>query len=149
MKSETFNKEPAHVRFTKDNADYKNFTAGAIYEAFFVEYWQGIRNSLHVKNDFGRIVDFIPLEDFEIIDDKDNVLNNYEARVRCITHDFEDMLLGINYGKEYIAIGRDRNGMYLVMDESYDCYFYDASCFEILDDSKGILTEESMYYSYE
>lgn len=125
------------------------FTPEKEYEAYFVEYWEGKRESLHVLADDGKIHDFIPLSDFEIISDPHNVLNFYEAKVKCITHRFDDELFDITYGKIYSAIGRDRNGMYLVMDESYCCYFYDSEDFEIIDDPHGILSRESVYYSYD
>ena len=143
------NKKPAHVKFTKPSPYIKGFTSGKIYEAYFVEYWQGKRNSLHVRNDSGEIVNFIPLEAFEIIDDENNLLNFNEAVVKCISHDFDDELFDLNYGNEYIAIGRDKNGMYLVKDESCDCYFYEPECFEIVEDIHGILKNESVYYSYQ
>ena len=46
---------------------------------------------------------------------------------------------GLTYGKEYKAIGRDKDGLYLVMDNSYCCYFYSPECFEIVSDEYGIL----------
>ena len=126
------------------------FTVGKEYEAFFVEYWQGVRNSLHVRNNFGNIVDFIPFEDFIVVSDLDGVLTMDEAIVRCITHRFDDIdtLLGLNYGHEYRAVGMDIDGNYLVMDESYDCYFYPNTDFEIVDDPHGLLSRKSVYYSY-
>ncbi|WP_288868414.1 hypothetical protein [uncultured Parvimonas sp.] len=123
----------------------KEFTNGKMYEAFFVEYWQGERRSLHVRNNFGEITDFNPFEDFEIVSDIDNLLNFHEAIVKCINDsDFSD----IEYGKTYKAIGRDKNGMYLVMDESYDCYFYHSDCFEVIEDKFEILKKQSVYYSF-
>ena len=124
------------------------FTGGRCYKAYFLEYWEGKRNSLHVCGNDGEIHDFIPFEDFEVIRDADNVLNYYEATVRCITHDYDDELLDLTYGKTYKAIGRDADGMYLVMDESYCCYFYPAQDFEIVDDPHDILSHQSCYYSY-
>lgn len=140
------NMHPAIVRYK--GRKIKKFTPGKSYEAYFVEYWEGKRNSLHVRGDDGRITDFNPLEDFDIISDEDNLLNDYEAIVRCKTHEYEDYISGLIYGKDYKAIGRDREGLYLVMDESYCCYFYPPDVFEILDDPHGILTRRSVYYSY-
>ncbi len=125
------------------------FTKGKDYHAFFVEYWQGVRDSLHVKGNDGRIDDFNPLADFEIISDPDNVLNNYEAIIRCVSHDFDEDILSLTYGKTYKAIGRDQDGLYLVMDESCDCYFYSPNLFEIIDDPHRILDRESVYYSFQ
>lgn len=137
---------PAIVKYIGENS--KKFTHGKTYEAFFVEYWEGKRDSLHVRGDDGKVTDFNPLEDFEIISDEDNLLNDYEAIVRCKTHDYEDEIVGLSYGKQYKAIGRDREGLYLVMDESYCCYFYPPDTFEIVEDKHGILNHRSVYYSY-
>ncbi len=131
-----------------DKPEILQFSNGKNYHAFFVEYWQGVRDSLHVKGNDGRIDDFNHLTDFEIISDPDNVLNNHEAIVRCITHEFDDDFLELVCGKCYKAIGRDHNGMYLVMNESHDCYFYEPKFFEIVDDQHGILEKESVYYSF-
>lgn len=138
--------KPAIVKYIGE--DDKKFTHGKTYEAFFVEYWEGKRDSLHVRGDDGRVTDFNPLEKFEVIFDEDNLLNNYEAVVRCKTHEYEDDIAGLTYGKDYKAIGRDREGLYLVMDESYCCYFYPPDIFEIVEDKHGILNRRSVYYSY-
>lgn len=126
----------------------KKFTHGKTYEAFFLEYWEGVRDSLHVRGDNGEITDFNHFEDFTVVSDEDNLLNEYEAIVRCVTHDYDDDLLDLNYGKEYKAIGRDKDGYYLVMDESYCCYYYDPTDFEIIEDKHGILSRTSVYCSY-
>lgn len=137
---------PAIVKYIgKDN---KKFTHGKTYDAYFVEYWEGKRNSLHVRGDDGRVTDFNPLEDFEVISDEDNLLNDYEAVVCCKTHEYEDDIIGLTYGKTYKAIGRDREGLYLVMDNSYCCYFYPPDIFDISKDDHGILNRRSVYYSY-
>lgn len=124
------------------------FTFGKLYSAYFVEYWQGKRNSLHVQGNDSDIHDFVPLEDFEILSDSDGLLNDYEATVRCITHAYDDGFFGLTYGKNYTAIGKDQDGLFLVMDDSYDCYFYSADCFEIVEDKHGILSRQSVYYSF-
>ena len=139
-------KKPAIVRYIGKNN--KNFTLGKQYEAFFLEYWEGKRNSLHVRNNSGDITDFNPFEDFEVIVDEDNVLNLYEAIVRCKTHKYDDLVAGLRYGKEYKAIGCDKDGLYLVMDDSYDCYFYPAETFEIVSDEYEILSHQSVFYNY-
>ena len=86
-------KKPAVVRFIGDVSNYKlgceesssryckdctnnkkctrtkinyEFTLGCDYPAYFLEYWQGDRNSLHVKCNTGEIVDFILFEDKNI-----------------------------------------------------------------------------------
>ena len=40
------------------------------------------------------------------------------------------------------------DGLYLVMDNSYCCYFYSPECFEIISDEYGILSRRSVYYSF-
>ena len=126
----------------------EKFTNGQRYEAFFLEYWEGVRDSLHVRGNDGRVTDFNPFEDFIVISDDDNLLNDYEATVRCTTHRLDDLIGGLTFGEEYKAIGRDKAGMFLVKDDSACCYFYNPSDFTILDDPHGILTRRSVYYSY-
>ena len=74
-------------------------------------------------NNSEEITDFNPLENFEGLEDTDSVLNTYKA------------------------IGRDRDGLYLVMDDSHDCYFYPPTCFEIVSDEYDILSHRSVYFS--
>jgi len=138
--------KPAMVQYI-GNSNQK-FTAGQEYEAFFLEYWQGERNSLHVRNNDGKITDFNPFEDFEVISDEGNLLNAHEATVRCISHQYDNLIPGLTFGKNYKAIGCDRDGYYLVMDDSYDCYFYSPKVFEIIEDPFGILSRRSIYYSF-
>lgn len=137
---------PAKVKY--NGKATKRFTPGRIYDAYLVEYWQGVRNSLHVKGNDDKITDFNSLEDFEIVEDIDDVLNLNEAIVECITHDFDNESFCIKYGQQYKAIGMDREGLYLVMDDSFDCRFYRAECFKIIDDKHEILKSKSIYYSY-
>ncbi len=133
---------PAIVIYKGENGG--KFTPGKRYKAYFLEYWEGKRDSLHVCGDDGRVTDFNTFEDFEVISDEDNLLNNYEATVKCITHKCEDL----TFGKQYKAIGRDKDGMFLVMDNSYCCYFYPPDFFEIISDEHGILNKRSVYYSF-
>lgn len=142
----TWDKKPAIVQYI--GRSNKIFTHGKQYEAFFVEYWEGVRNSLHVRNNDGVITDFNPLEDFEIVSDVDHVLNDHEAIVRCITHKHEDRISGLLFGKEYKAIGCDKDSLYLVKDESGCCYFYSPHDFEIINDEHGILSHRSVFYNY-
>lgn len=138
MNNINFNK-PAVVRYNaKSN---RKFTNGKLYKAYFIEYWEGERTSLHVRGNDGTITDFNHLEDFEIISDEGNLLNNYEATVQCITHKYDHLICGITFGKEYKVIGRDSDGHYLVLDESNCCYFYPNDVFKIIDDPYGILTK--------
>ena len=37
---------------------------------------------------------------------------------------------------------------YLIMDESYDCYFYPAGYFKIIDDKFDLLSHRTLYYNY-
>jgi hypothetical protein len=140
------NLPPAKVRYigTSDSLH----TNGKIYNAYFLEYWQGERRSLHVSGNDGEITDFNDMKDYEIISDEANLLNYYEAVVKCKTHKYEDRVFGLKFGKAYKAIGRDKNGLYLVMDESLDCYFYPSDIFDIVRDDHGILKRQSVYYSY-
>ena len=103
---------------------------------------------MHVKDNRGEITDFDPFEDFEIISDEDNVLTTYEAIIECLTHNFDDKLFDIKYGKQYKALGMDKDGYYLIMDESYDCYFYPAGYFKIIDDNFDLLSRRTLYYNY-
>ncbi len=146
MKESSIIFRPAIVRYIGSACE--KFTKGLEYEAYFVEYWEGKRHSLHVKGNNAEITDFNPLEDFEIVSDVDDVLNDNEATVRCITDDYDEVG-GLTCGKDYVAIGRDKNGMYLVKDNSEDCYFYPANAFEIIADIHGILEKQSIYYSFE
>lgn len=126
---------------------YEKFTQGKKYEAYFLEYWEGERDSLHIRGNDGLVTDFNPFEDFIVISDEDNLLNDYEATVRCITHRFDHMISGVTFGEEYKAIGRDKAGSFLVMNKS-GCCFYNPSDFIIVDDPHGILTRRSVYYSF-
>lgn len=145
MKNEFFC-TPAKVRYIGETSE--KFTNNSVYEAFFIEYWQGVRNSLHVKDNYGEISDFNLLEDFVIISDPDGVLNSHEAIVECIVEKFDDELFGVKFGKQYKSIGRDKDGMYLIMDESCDCYFYSPENFKVISDEHGILQKQSVYYSF-
>lgn len=136
---------PAIVRYEGQTG--KKFTHGKCYEAFFLEYWEGVRDSLHVRGDDGRMTDFNHFEDFTVISDEDKLLNNYEAIVRCVNPDDDDDF-GLKFGHEYKVIGRDKDGLFLVMDETSCCYFYEPDCFEIVEDRQGILSRQSVYYSF-
>ena len=138
--------KPAIVRY--NGVNNKKFTNGNCYEAYFLEYWEGERDSLHVRGNDGKVTDFNPFEDFVVISDEDNLLNDFEAIVKCKTHSFDDELLCIKYGKEYRAIGCDKDGLFLVKDESGCCYFYSPENFEVISDEHGILSRRSVYYSF-
>ena len=95
--------------------------------------------------------DFNPIEEFEIVSDDDDVLNRHEAIVRCVTHSYDAKLFDLNYGKEYKAIGFNKDGLLLVMDESFDCYFYPRKAFEIISDKYAVLdiTSNDPIYDWE
>ena len=143
---EDWNKKPAIVKYIGQTN--RKFTFQHEYEAYFLEYWQGKRDSLHVRDNYGLITDFNSFSYFEVISDVCNLLNNDEAIVWCKTHKCENESLTLCYGKEYKAIGRDKDGLFLVMDDSHDCYFYPAHYFEVVEDPAGILEHRSIYYSY-
>ncbi|MCC8163331.1 MAG: hypothetical protein LIO86_09280 [Lachnospiraceae bacterium] len=91
---------PAKVKYIGSEGNSK-FTANQIYDAYFIEYWVGERKSLHVKGNDGKITDFNELADFVVLEDKGNVLNFYEAKVKCITDKFQNVVCGVTKGKEY------------------------------------------------
>ena len=141
-----WHKKPAIVRYI--GRSNKKFTKGKQYEAFLVEYWEGARHSLHVRNNDGVITDFNPLEKYEIVSDEDDVLNMHEAIVCCMKYIYEDQISGLLYGKEYTAIGCDKDGYYLIKDQSGCCYFYPFYDFAVISDEHGILSERSLYYNF-
>lgn len=142
--------KPAKVRFIgDDNYHEGHFTRGQVYDAYFLEYWNGLRNSLHVMDNEGNIQDFKPLEDFEVLEDPDNLLSHAEAVVRCIGPTQRSRGGGVIHGQEYIAIGRDVDGLYLVKDCSDNCFFYPPDLFEVVSDPEHILDHLSLYYSAE
>lgn len=145
MNNINFNKPTVVIYNAKSN---RKFTKGKLYEAYFIEYGEGERTSLHVRGNDGTITDFNPLEDFEVISDEGKLLNNYEATVQCITHKYNHFMCCVTFGKEYKAIGRDKNGLLLVMDDSYSCYFHPTNVFKIIDDPYRILEETSVYYNF-
>lgn len=145
MNKINFNK-PAVVRYNaKSNC---KFTKGKLYEVYFIEYWEDERTSLHVRGNDGTITDFNHLEDFEIISDEGKLLKDYEATVQCITHEYDHLICGITFGKEYKVIGRDSDGHNLILDESNYCYFYPNDVFKIIDDPYVILKKTSVYYNF-
>ena len=80
------------------------------YKAFFLDFCQGARDVLEVENANGTRVDYVPLEDFQVIDDKHGVLQDKRAFVKCVVEK-PDLTLG----KTYIALKSDENNkMYYV-----------------------------------
>lgn len=140
----TWQKKPAIVRYI--GITNNDFTNGKEYEAFFVEYWDNVRDNLHVRNNSGEISNWNRIDDYEIVSDEDNVLNSYEAAVRCINVKYKSpMLFDLQYGCEYTAIGCDKHGYYLVKDESGFCYYYPPDLFEIVNDEHDILSHQTIF----
>ena len=146
MIAEVFNmerkkKKPALVKFIGDSKQYNDLVkTGDEYYAFFLEHWGNERSNLNVLDKSGDINDWYRLDDFEVIEDKDNVLNDYYAVVKCIKEDVNKDLEAPKVGKEYQAIAvRSEDGLYLVQDESGLDYFYPPEMFEIISDPNGVL----------
>lgn len=112
-----------------------HFINGEKYEAFFLDFCQGIRDVLDVENASGERLDFVPIEDFQIIDDKYGVLQDKRAIVKCIVERTD-----LTLGKEYIALKLDKsNKQYYVLDDSKDCYYYAKELFVVVEDKHMIL----------
>lgn len=94
-----------------DDPSTEEFTQVEVYSAYLLEYWKRKRDSLHVKGNSNKISDFKPFEEFEIVEDDDEVFNLHEVTVRCVTHRYDEMVTGLKFGREYKAISRDRDGL--------------------------------------
>ena len=115
------------------------FVKNKEYKAYFLDYLQGERNVLEVEAEKGELINFVPLSDFEIVSDKDNVLNHSFARVKCILTNGD---IDLTAGKEYYALKKDDNNTaYYILDNSGDCYYYPKNYFIIVDDMDNILNE--------
>ena len=102
------------------------FRKGQEYKAYFLDYCQGKRDVLEIEAENGEILSFVPLCDFEIVSDKDNVLNNNYFLVKCI----EDNVKDLTKNKVYKAL-KENDKCYYVLDNSFDCYYYPKEYFEI------------------
>ena len=113
------------------------FIKDKLYKAFFLDYCQGERNVIEVQTENGEVIDYVPINDFEIIEDRYNVLNDKIARIKCVNVNGQKDL---QIGKEYIALksNEDRT-MFLVLDDSFDTYYYPKENFTVLDDKDKIL----------
>ena len=80
-------------------------------------------------------------EDEKIMDSNGVHVYGYEhdAKGNCVLTRFHDI-----YGKQI----KNKDGYYLIMDESYDCYFYPAGYFKIIDDKFDLLSHRTLYYNY-
>lgn len=131
----------------KDKCNKKKdvrFINGRNYKAFFLDFCQGVRDVLEIEDANGEKLDFVPMEDFQIIDDEFGVLQDKRAFVRCIV-EMPDLTLG----KIYIALKLDEtNSRYYVLDNSSDCYYYDKKLFVVVDDKHMILTKQKLNYIF-
>ena len=92
---------------------------------FLRYYCQGKRDVLDIEAENGEILSFVPLNDFEIVSDKDNVLNNDYFLVKCI----EDNVKDLTKNKVYKAL-KENDKCYYALDNSFDCYYYPKEYFE-------------------
>ena len=135
---------PAKVIYIGDNGTARSdFTIGNEYDAYLLEYQRGVRNILHVRNNYGIIVDHVPLNEIKVVSDPSEILQFKEAVVIFITQ--ENKFPKLKYGKQYRAIGCDKDGYYLVEDDSRSCFFYESSHFKIKSDPDDILSHETVY----
>ena len=124
-----------------------HFIKGERYKAFFLDFCQGVRDVLEIEDANGEKLDFVPLEDFQVIDDKYDILQDKRAFVKCIAKR-PDLTLG----EKYIALRLDENNnSYYVLDNSKDCYYYDKKLFIVVEDKHMILTKQriKLYFSPE
>lgn len=141
-------KRPAKVKYNGEPSN--EFDIDGIYNAYFVEYWQGTRNNLNVRNKLGEIVNFVDLADFEIIEDRFGVLRTGEAIVKA-KKSSDAGLSGVTKDREYRAIGlgiQHHHPYYLVLDNCYDNYFYPPDWFDIISDPDGVLDPMNGIYIY-
>ena len=135
---------PAKVLYIGENdVAQKGFVIGNEYDAYLVEYRKGVRNIIHVRNDFGIIVDNISINEFNVVSDPGGIFELKEAKVTFIKPNKKFPKL--TYGKQYQAIGCDKYSYFLVKDDSKNCYFYESSLFKIDSDPEDILSHETVY----
>ena len=143
---EQWDKEPATVRYVGETTE--SIIHGKLYKALFIEYWEAEREKLIVLDETGWINNWYLLEDYEIIEDKDNVLNLYSAKVRCITHEYSrERIVCPEYGEVCEAIAVSSDGYYLVHAGSHN-YYYSPEDFEVLEDSHGVLLHRLPFLRY-
>lgn len=126
---------------------FTNFTKGKIYDAYFLDFWHGSRCILHVKGDDGSIDRNCELTDFFIISDSDNVLNTFEATVKFDDDGSAKKFPDLTIGHSYRALGCDKDGYFLVIDDSCESYFYKSSHFRIICDPHDLLCKPTIYFS--
>lgn len=132
-----------------------------------MDYWDNELKCLYIKNETGEITGWHDLDEFEVIEDKDNIINpamfkkaivRYKGksiitRDECEREDCyypflwsaeeQSRVTDLIYGKDYIAIGLDRKLFntlaYHVLTEEGYTYSYDARLFDVISDPDGIL----------
>ncbi|NLI93112.1 MAG: hypothetical protein GX434_13295 [Peptococcaceae bacterium] len=65
--------KPALVRF-KGNTN-EEIIHGKIYKAYSLDYWNNELKCLYIKDETGEISGWHDLDEFEVIEDKDNVIS--------------------------------------------------------------------------
>ena len=115
-----------HAACSKSKFNY--FKKNKEYKAYFLDYCQGQRDVLEVAAENGEILTYVPLADFEIVADEDNVLKDTYIMVKCIKATREDLTLN----KKYKALKTDKaNKCYYVLDNFWDCYYYPKDLFQV------------------
>lgn len=118
-----------HGACSKSKFNY--FKKNKEYKAYFLDYCQGQRDVLEVAAENGEILTYVPLADFEIVADEDNVLKDTYIMVKCIKATQKDLTLN----KKYKALKTDKaNKWYYVLDNSQDCYYYPKELFQIVEE---------------
>lgn len=112
------------------------------YKAYFLDYCQGVRDVLDVETETGEVESFIPLSDFQIISDEDDVLSEKYAVVECINaNNHEDL----TEGKQYQAL-KQKGDCFYVLDNTSDCYYYSKNLFKVVEDKDGILNDNNSWW---
>ena len=143
---EQWDKEPATVRYVGETTE--SIIHGKCYKAFFIEYWEAEREKLLVVDETGELDDWYLLEDFEILEDKDNVLNFNSAKVRCISQKYNGAyIVDPEFGKVCEAIAVSKDGFYLIHAGSHN-YYYPPEDFEVLEDPYGVLKHRLPFLRY-
>lgn len=111
------------------------FRKGQEYKAYFLDYCQGERNVLDIEAENGEILSFVPLSDFEIVLDKDKVLEDFYFVVKYVKSIEGDFLTpNLTLNKKYKVLKIDKkNKLYYVLDNSGDCYYYPKEFFQIVE----------------
>ena len=119
-------------KYTSCNKNKFNyFKKDKEYKVYFLDYCQGKRDVLEIEAENGEILSYVPLSDFEIVLDKDKVLEDSYFVVKYVDPIKTDYLTPNN---EYKVLKTDRkNKFYYVLDNSGDCYYYPKEFFQIVE----------------